>query len=456
MTRLCVCSPQRGAHQRLFIASFLLLFIFTHAWTTPNPFRIQRTSLAVSQAIVHDASTAGKKEPELALSPLSLTMDELGRELGGRGRAQSCWDCYREGIDPLWYFGNESDVEDAGILGDGWTHSQLQQVMSGRRTDHGLGKKSLDILERKFGTIEDKVASLSKISVSQDGTTKLLLKLVADGLEVETVIIPWSDKEKSTLCVSSQIGCKQACTFCMTGRMGKLRSLSADEILAQLYWANKACRVRNICPIDNVVFMGMGEPADNVGPVVQSANIMVDPILFQLAPRRVTISTVAPTPDSFEELGKASVVLAWSVHASRDQVRQELVPTTKHSVEELRDGLSRTLQQRTKRLRNTMLEITMLDNINDSEEDALHLVEFCKPLLDQVQGIKLVVNLIPWNDIGAQFGPASEYRKPSMSRVLAFQKILVDNSILCYVRTTRGDDESAACGMLATKKKNSQ
>jgi 23S rRNA (adenine2503-C2)-methyltransferase len=103
-----------------------------------------------------------------------------------------------------------------------------------------------------------------------------------------------------------------------------------------------------------------------------------------------------------------------------------------------------------------MLEIVLLDNINDSEEDALHLVEFCKPLLDQVQGIKLVVNLIPWNDIGAQFGPASGYRKPSMSRVLAFQKILVDNSILCYVRTTRGDDESAACGMLATKKNNSQ
>jgi 23S rRNA (adenine2503-C2)-methyltransferase len=235
--------------------------------------------------------------------------------------------------------------------------------------------------------------------------------------------------------------------------MGILRSLSADEILSQMYWANKACRVHSIYPIDNIVFMGMGEPADNSGAVVRAAQILADPNLYQVAPRRVTISTVAPSPEAFEELGQSNVVLAWSVHASRDEVRRELVPTTRHSMEELRDGLIRTLQGRTRSLRSTMLEICLLDQINDSTEDAMHLVEFCQPLLEQVKGIKLTVNLIPWNDIGTSFGPASAYQKPSASRVLAFQKVLVNHNILCYVRATRGDEENAACGMLATKKR---
>ena len=140
----------------------------------------------------------------------------------------------------------------------------------------------------------------------------------------------------------------------MTGRMGKLRSLSVDEILIQLYWAIKACRIRNLYPIDNIVFMGMGEPADNVNAVVRAAHILVNSRQFQIAPRRVTISTVAPHPKSFELLGEAPVVLAWSVHASKDDLRRQLVPTTQYSMEDLRQGLITALKRRTKRLRNTM------------------------------------------------------------------------------------------------------
>lgn len=252
---------------------------------------------------------------------------------------------------------------------------------------------------------------------------------------------------------SSQVGCRQGCTFCATGRMGKIRSLSSDEILAQVYWGNKACRLNQIYPIDNIVFMGLGEPGDNVVQVVRTANILVDRQLFQLASRRVTISTVGPTPESFALLGEAPALLAWSVHASRDNVRKQLVPTTKYRMEELREGLIQALLGRSKRLRTIMLEVTLLDGINDNEVDAFHLCEFSKVILERVPGVKLVVNLIPWNDIGSVSGLPFDLRRPSMKRILDFQRVVVNSRIFCYIRTTRGDDESAACGQLATKKR---
>jgi 23S rRNA (adenine2503-C2)-methyltransferase len=120
---------------------------------------------------------------------------------------------------------------------------------------------------------------------------------------------------------------------------------------------------------------------------------------------------------------------------------------------ELREGLLRALHKRSKRMKSVMLEITLLDHINDSPEDAAHLADFCQPIIN-VGRAKLVVNLIPWNDIGATTGPASMYRKAPLDRILAFQKVLTDANILCFVRTTRGDDELAACGQLTTKKQN--
>ena len=411
-------------------------------------------------------------------SALSYSLEDLGLILGGTGRAQACWDCFRIGVDPIWLWNpnrleSEEDgdderevgigIDDCGSVDEkddaltGWTRRQLydSKLISQLRQENGLGPRTVDLLKERFGSIESTVASISKISTSPDGTTKLLLNLHQDGLEIETVIIPWSDRKTSTLCVSSQVGCKQGCTFCSTGRMGKLRSLSSDEILAQLYWANKICRLRSgtLYTIQNIVFMGMGEPADNSGAVKEAAQRMMDPKQFQLANRRVTISTVAPTPESFHQLvGDTNAVLAWSVHATRDDLRKKLVPTTKHSMEELRDALSLVLLGRSRRQRNIMFEITLLDQINDSVEDALHLVAFCQPLLNKAKA-KLIVNLIPWNDIGASFGPASSFRSPDPARVAAFQKVVNDSGILCYVRTTRGDEDDAACGMLATSSK---
>jgi 23S rRNA (adenine2503-C2)-methyltransferase len=351
--------------------------------------------------------------------------------------------------------GVTSALQEKGIRIDGWTRQRVDEHFSNtasRGSPNRLSQSTLRSLRLALGGgIETSLAKLSNITTSSDGTTKLLLQLQRDGLLVETVIIPWDVRQKSTICVSSQVGCRQACTFCSTGRMGLLRNLSAAEILSQLYWANKICRLQNMYPIDNCVFMGMGEPADNAEAVVQAANVMIDRRLFQLTPRRVTISTIAPTPQVFAQLGEAPVVLAWSVHTSRDDLRRQLVPTTKHTMVELREGLMTTLKKRSKSLRNIVLEVTLLDQINDTTEDAEHLAEFCRPLLEEIQGLKLVVNLIPWNNISATIGPALHYRKPKMERVLTYQKVLVDRGILTYVRTTRGDEEDAACGMLSTK-----
>lgn len=259
------------------------------------------------------------------------------------------------------------------------------------------------------------------------------------------------------LLLRSQVGCRQGCTFCATGRMGKLRSLTADEILVQVYYASKVCRVvgnnndddnKTLPKIDNIVFMGMGEPADNAEAVVKVANTLADRRMFGLAQSKVTISTVAPDPSAFLTLGKAPAALAWSVHAVDDTLRRTVVPTTKHTMEELRSGLVQALSSRSNKLRRTMLEVALIEDVNDSDKDARLLAEFAQSIMNDVAGSKVVVNLIPYNAIDHP-----TYRTPSMDSVLRFQKIVTDGGVLCYVRTTRGDEESAACGQLATKRK---
>lgn len=187
------------------------------------------------------------------MSPIGIPFDQLSKKLGGKGRALSCWECYRNGVDPVWFFGpshnGKSQEPVAAPLKDsGWLREQL--------THKGpeLGGEAVSLIDH-MASPENDIAQLTCITESKDGTTKLLLKM-KDGLEVETVIIPWEDRKRSTLCISSQVGCRQGCTFCATGRMGIIRSLSAAEIVAQMYYANKICRIRKIHTIDNIVFMG--------------------------------------------------------------------------------------------------------------------------------------------------------------------------------------------------------
>jgi 23S rRNA (adenine2503-C2)-methyltransferase len=211
--------------------------------------------------------------------------------------------------------------------------------------------------------------------------------------------------------------------------------------------------------------MGMGEPADNVDAVVAATYIWTHAQQFQLAPRRVTISTVAPTPQAFPALGTAPAVLAWSLHTANDALRKQLIPTVRYSVSELGQALIATLQQRSKRMRTIMLEVTLLQEINDTIEAAHEIAHFVQDMNDQVTGLKVVINLIPWNSIHPQEGDdgavpsgstgrtvqIQRYRPPSDDRIQTFQRELVQHyGLKCYIRTTRGDEQSSACGQLAT------
>jgi 23S rRNA (adenine2503-C2)-methyltransferase len=372
-----------------------------------------------------------------------MNIDELAEHLGGRGRAQLAWDCYKIGIDPAHFYDS--------VIRLGYDDFEsIYHLLPTHRRSQSLGKEALERLSSLFpdniSSIEGGVASLSHLSQSFDGTTKLLLKL-ADGLEVETVIIPWNGV-RSTLCISSQVGCKQGCTFCATGKMGKLRDLTSDEILSQMFFARKICRLNKLPPVTNVVFMGMGEPSDNAAAVSKAAEILCRRELFQLSANKVTISTVAPTPDAFLQFAKAPCVLAWSVHAANDELRRKLVPSTKHSMMKLRQGFIDALLSRPANFRTTMLEVALIADVNDGVEQAEELASFAQGIIDAVPGCKLFVNLIPFNDIGQ-----GTFKKPNRDTVVRFQKHLWSQGLYAHVRETRGDDATAACGQLATRKR---
>jgi 23S rRNA (adenine2503-C2)-methyltransferase len=421
----------------------LLLFAVAFASSMMNgraaAFTVRGTTETLttsSSATIQRLSLSSTDEP-IPTGPLSMSIDELAIHLGGRGRARIAWDCYLLGVDPIQYYAQNSTTNDNSIA---------SLLPTGRRSAT-LGKDALQRLTNIGGQVDGGIATLSHISTSADRTTKLLLKL-QDGLEVETVIIPWNE-DRSTICISSQVGCRQACTFCATGKMGLLRNLSSDEILSQVFFALRITRQNYLPPITHVVFMGMGEPADNAEAVVKAVQQLTTRELFQWSRSKVTISTVAPSPDAFGQLAKANAMLAWSVHASNDILRKQLVPTTKYPMTALRQGLMATLQTRHPvGLRTIMMEVALMEGINDRLDDADHLADFLSPILNEVPSSKLAVNLIPFNDIGHP-----TYKTPSSAAVQAFQQRLWKHGIAAFVRTTRGDDESAACGQLATKSK---
>ena len=424
------------------------------AFSSPN---INHSNIVSSITNISNDDTA--KTQQTSKGAISLNVEELSVQMGGWGRARLAWDYYRVGIDPLLHFAKASDhdveTDDDTALNRFMNlvdveSTDVSNLLPSSRATQTLGRAALDVLAESYkdygGKFEGGVVTLSEISSSSDRTTKLLIKLY-DGFEVETVIIPWEEKGLSTLCISSQVGCKQACTFCATGKMGELRNLRAEEILGQFFMALKICRLGNIPPISNVVFMGMGEPAANSKEVKKALDILTDVDLFHQAQTKVTVSTVAPTPDAFIDFKDSPCVLAWSVHAANDDLRKKLVPTTRYKMHELRQALIDVLLSRPKRLRVTMLEVALIDGINDSLESAEELANFAKVIIDSVPNVKLMVNLIPFNDIGHQ-----SYRKPDMQTVTSFQKVLRDFNINAHIRVTRGDDESAACGMLSTKR----
>ena len=306
------------------------------------------------------------------------------------------------------------------------------------------GVQDIDKMTTLSGALRNQLAehhtlerlSVSEKQVSEDGTRKYLFKL-HDGHEIETVYIPENDR--GTLCISSQVGCTLNCTFCHTGTMRLVRNLEPHEIVGQLVavrddledWQdNEAKRA-----VSNIVMMGMGEPLYNTDHVINALNVMSDGDGTALSKRRITLSTSGVVPEIARVGDATGVMLAISLHAVRDDLRNELVPLNKkYPIEELLDacraypGLSNA--------RRITFEYVMLKDVNDSDADAHELVRL-------LSGIPAKINLIPFNP-----WPGSPYECSSRNRIMKFADIINHAGYASPVRTPRGRDIMAACGQL--------
>lgn len=271
--------------------------------------------------------------------------------------------------------------------------------------------------------------------LAHDGTRKWLLRL-ADGNCIETVFIPEDDR--GTLCVSSQVGCALDCAFCSTAQQGFNRNLTAAEIIAQVWVANKALGrdPKGERIITNVVLMGMGEPLLNFDNVVAAMSLMLDDLAYGLSKRRVTLSTsgVVPALDRLREV--CPVALAVSLHAPNDELRTQLVPINKkYPIAELLAACKRYVAGEPRR--RVTFEYVMLAGVNDTPAHARELARL-------LRDIPCKVNLIPFNPF-----PQTRFERSSQAAIDAFRDILLAADLVTITRKTRGDDIDAACGQLA-------
>lgn len=268
--------------------------------------------------------------------------------------------------------------------------------------------------------------------VAADGTKKLLLGL-DDGQAVECVLIP--ERSRTTLCVSSQVGCRRGCRFCMTATMSLLRSLTAAEILGQVHVALQHLEDRP--PLRNVVFMGMGEPLDNPVAVEAALSVLTDDLFYAVGARHVTVSSVAPSPKAVLRARNWPGRLAWSLHAAQDDLRKHLVPTQRFETAALRDAFAEVCADRGEPL---FVEIALLDGVNDRPEHADAVAALLAPFPTEVR-----INLLPMNPVEGSGLHASPARTAA-----AFAARLRDRGFFTTLRRPRGQDAAAACGQLAT------
>jgi 23S rRNA (adenine2503-C2)-methyltransferase len=268
---------------------------------------------------------------------------------------------------------------------------------------------------------------------SEDGTTKLLLRM-ADGKHIESVYIP--DTPAQTFCISTQVGCAMKCAFCLTGKMGIDRNLTAGEIAGQV-----RVLARELGLLDtpfNIVLMGMGEPLHNYEATMKALRILADEHGFAMPGRRMTLSTVGVLP-ALERLATEPLMpnLAISLHSTTEEQRDMLVPINrKYGLKELLDACRRFPLKRRERI---TFEYVLLQDVNDTPEDARRLVRL-------LHGIRGKVNLLPLNEAAG-----IPFERPSDERVNRFAQILSEHGVTVSVRKSRGRDIRAACGQLITE-----
>lgn len=302
-------------------------------------------------------------------------------------------------------------------------------------------------LAKKFREVLSEHAYISSFDApllerSQDGCVKFGFRLT-DGNIIEAVLIPEIDR--NTLCVSSQVGCAMNCSFCLTGTMGFIRNLTPAEIV------NQVCAVRDFLfnepedgrigppEVTNIVFMGMGEPLNNIENLLTSVSILTEQKGLDFTSRKITVSTCGIVP-KMKILGENSNVnLAVSLHAIDDETRNILMPVNKkYPLNQLIEACRTYPMPKRRRI---MIEYTLLRGINDSDEEAHELAK-------RLRDIPCKINLLPYNECSEL-----PYKSPPRARLLAFQNILRKNHYSVFIRTSRGSDISAACGQLASDQK---
>ncbi|CEK10627.1 23S rRNA (adenine(2503)-C(2))-methyltransferase RlmN [Legionella hackeliae] len=318
---------------------------------------------------------------------------------------------------------------------------RAQQVM---QWVHQAGFHDFSQMSNLGKSLREKLAQMSEIRLpeivtcqkSSDGTHKWLLKLDC-GNCIETVFIP--EKNRGTLCVSSQVGCALNCSFCSTAKQGFNRNLSTAEIIGQVWLAARELSQQHGAHdkrITNVVMMGMGEPLLNFDNVVAAMDIMMDDFAYGLSKRRVTLSTSGVLPDLQRLREVSPVALAVSLHAPNDKLRNELVPINKkYPLAELMAICKSYFKNEPKR--KVTFEYVMLKGVNDQPEHADQLIKLLRDVPSKV-------NLIPFNPF-----PLTQYERSSQAAIDAFRDRLVAKGINTITRKTRGDDIDAACGQLA-------
>ncbi|MBQ2024822.1 MAG: 23S rRNA (adenine(2503)-C(2))-methyltransferase RlmN [Alistipes sp.] len=330
----------------------------------------------------------------------------------------------------------------------GLTLSQLQQLCQELELPRYAAKQIAGWLYRRGATDIEQMSDLSKanrarlaqhytvglsapvkISTSTDGTKKYLYRS-EQGAAIESAYIP--DGERATLCVSSQAGCRMGCRFCATGRLGLLHNLSTCDIL------NQIASLPERESLTNVVYMGMGEPLDNVQNLMNALEIMTAEWGYGWSPTRITVSTAGVAKELDNFLQKTQVHLAVSLHNPFHDQRAEIMPIERaYPIAQVADILRKydfTHQRR------VSFEYIVMSGLNDSTQ---HIKELCRLL----NGIKCRINLIRFHKI-----PDSPYFSPNDEKMIAFRNALTNKGIMTTIRTSRGEDIQAACGLLAGEK----
>ena len=293
---------------------------------------------------------------------------------------------------------------------------------------------SKDLINKLKDIYYIKNLEIANFQESKDGTVKYLLRL-NDGNCIESVKMKY--KYGNTACVSNQVGCKMGCNFCASAKIGFVRSLTPGEIISQILEIEKQSGEK----ISNVVFMGIGEPLDNYDNVLKAINLINNPKGLNIGARHISISTcgLVPKIKKLADENELQCNLCISLHSSRDEVRTSMMPINKtYKIAELIDACKYYISKTNRRI---TFEYALVDGVNDSVEDALHLAKLLKGMLCHV-------NLIPINKIKDGI-----YEKSSTKKIMAFRDRLNEKGIVATIRRELGSDISAACGQLVRSEK---